>query len=66
MGGAEIVAIAGAVSGIIKLATIIIEKIERGAADLPDEAKEAIRQAHREVQAATEALARLPEAGEPT
>lgn len=61
MTGAEVVAIAGAISGIMKLAGIIIEHIERSGADLPDEAKESIRLAHKEAQAATEALARMPE-----
>jgi hypothetical protein len=64
MTGAEIIAIAGAVSGIMKLATAIIEAIERGESDLSDEAKEAIRRAHTDAQAAIERLSIIPVRGE--
>jgi len=58
--GPEVLAIIGAVSGIIKLTTTIIEAIQRGGDDLPDEAKEAIRQAHKDAMEMTERLSEIP------
>lgn len=66
MTGAEIIAIASAVSGIMKLANNIVEQLQRGDSDLSEEAKEAIREAHAAAQAATEALTRIPSPEDPS
>lgn len=58
--GPEVLAIITAVNGIIKLTTTIIAAIQRGGQDLPEEAKEAIREAGAAAQAATAALSKIP------
>jgi 16S rRNA U1498 N3-methylase RsmE len=58
--GAEIAAIITAVGGIVKLTTAIIEAIQQSGEELPPEVQDAIRQAHAEVQEATERLSVMP------